>query len=79
MNISHLCRRRLDWRFAGMYPMVILTLNSYYHWVDEYNLLIVCCIALAIMYIWYVLTVMRQIKYHLGIYALHLGKREKKE
>lgn len=62
-----------------MYPMIILTVNSYLHLVDQTTLLYVCCFALAVMYIWYVLTVIRQIKNHLGIYALHLGKNNKQD
>lgn len=79
VNISHLCRRYLDWRFAGMYNMMVLTLNSYLHWFNQEKMLIACMIVLIIMYTWYVLTVMTQIKNHLGIHALHLGKNEKKE
>ena len=62
-----------------MYNMMVLTLNSYLHWFNQEKMLIACMIVLIIMYTWYVLTVMTQIKNHLGIHALHLGKNEKKE
>ena len=73
VNISHLCRRRLDWRFAGAYPMLVLTFNSFFPLVDQDKLLICCVVALYAMYSWYVITVVQQIKHHLGIRALHLS------
>ncbi len=79
INISHLCRRYLDWRFAGMYNIVVLTMNSFLHLVDQDTLLIVCTVVLFVMYTWYVCTVITQIKRYLGIYALHLGSSQKSD
>lgn len=62
-----------------MYNMGVLTLNSFFNVVDQGKLLIACTVALGLMYGWYVLTILGQIKRHLGIYALHLGKMEKSE
>lgn len=62
-----------------MYNMVVLTLNSYLLWANPEKLLFLCMFALLIMYTWYVFTVMTQIKNHLGIHALHLGKDTKEE
>lgn len=58
-----------------MYPMVLLAANSFGLWMDPYKLLVYCSIALGVMYIWYVLTVIQQIKTHLGIRALHLSPK----
>lgn len=58
-----------------MYPMLLLTANSFGHWVDPNKLLVYCMIALCIMYSWYVITVIQQIKNHLGIRALHLSPK----
>lgn len=62
-----------------MYNIVILTLNSFLHLVDQNKLLIMCTIALFVMYTWYVCTVITQIKKYLGIYALHLGSSSKSD
>lgn len=60
-----------------MFNMVVLTLNSFLHVVDQDKLLIACTVVLGLMYVWYVLTILGQIKRQLGIHALHLGKIEK--
>lgn len=76
VNVYHLCRRRMDWRFVGFYNMLILTLNSYLNIVNQEMLLVVCFVVLLVMYAWFVLTVIDEIKNHLGIYALHLTPKK---
>ena len=62
----------MDWHFAGLYNIAVLTLNSFVHGVNQEVLLLVCCVVLLCMYSWYVLSVIDEVKTHLGIYALHL-------
>jgi len=62
-----------------MYNIVVLTMNSFLHLVDQDTLLIVCTVVLFVMYTWYVCTVITQIKRYLGIYALHLGSSQKSD
>ena len=62
-----------------MYNIVVLTMNSFLHLVDQDTLLIVCTVVLFVMYTWYVCTVITQIKKYLGIYALHLGSTQKSD
>lgn len=76
MNVHHLCRRRMDWRFVGFYNLLILTLNSYLNIVNQEVLLVVCFVVLLVMYAWFVLTIIDEIKNHLGIYALHLTPKK---
>ena len=40
-----------------MYNIVVLTMNSFLHLVDQDTLLIVCTVVLFVMYTWYVCTV----------------------
>lgn len=79
VNVSHLCRRRMDWRFAGLYNLVVLTLNSFFHVVNQEVLLLVCCVVLLCMYSWFVLSVIDEVKTHLCIYALHLTPTPKED
>lgn len=79
VNVSHLCRRRMDWRFAGLYNLVVLTLNSFVHVVNQEVLLLVCCVVLLCMYSWFVLSVIDEVKTHLCIYALHLTPTPKED
>lgn len=53
--------------------MLVLTFNSFFPLVDQDKLLICCVVVLYAMYSWYVITVVQQIKHHLGIRALHLS------
>lgn len=66
----------MDWRFVGFYNMLILTLNSYLNIVNQEVLLVVCFVVLLVMYAWFVLTIIDEIKNHLGIYALHLTPKK---
>ena len=76
VNVYHLCRRHMDWKFVGLFNIVILTLNSYLHVVNQEMLLVVCFVGLLIVYAWFVFTIIEEIKSHLGIYALHLTPKK---
>lgn len=72
VNVSHLCRRRLSWKFNGMYPIVFAALNDIFGLLPNRIALPGCFIIFMMMFVMFVITTINQIKDHLHIRAFHV-------
>ena len=76
INISHLCRRRLSHKFAGMYPVVAIYLNSIFKLFSNHIFIPVCFVIFMCMFIVFIFDTITQIKEHLHIRVFHIQKRD---
>ena len=71
VNIAHLCRRKLTYRFKEMLPLVIVTVNQMFHLVSSSVLVPLCFCLFLVLFVMYIIMTINQIKEHLHIRAFH--------
>ncbi|KAK8805676.1 hypothetical protein WA158_002332 [Blastocystis sp. Blastoise] len=76
-NISHLCRRPLTWRFNGALPIIIYTIFDLLGYKSA-TVMWICLVFIVLLYGYFVISAVDQIKTHLGIRALHLTNKSEK-
>lgn len=72
INVSHLCRRRLGWKYNGMYPLCLLAICHRFSIIsDAVSVPVFFCLFM-VLYVTFVITTINQIKEHLHIRAFHV-------
>lgn len=76
VNVSHLCRRRLTYKFAGMYPIIVIALNDIVKIFPNHILIPFSFFFFMCLFVVFIITTINQIKEHLHIRAFHVPHRE---